>query len=137
MKPINVPNIPVDIAKSRVARFRAEITEQIPAIKAPRAILIPINDLMAIVDKYSTVDENGNIRHTLKGVRAYFAVKRDEVASEDNVTALIVAVDKEGNDLINTTDGLAEEEDGSGIYDFTLPCPTECDVDSPLYIGIE
>jgi hypothetical protein len=137
MKPINTPTIPVNMAKARVKRFREQLIDQVPESNIPRAILIPIDDLMAIVEKYTVVDDDGNITNSLSGVRAYFAVKVSDMDLDDDVTALIVAVDKEGKDLINTKKGLGnpgDDDDDSEIYDFTRPCPDICDVGSPLYI---
>jgi hypothetical protein len=135
MKPINVPTIPLKAAVARVTRFREQLSKQAPESTIPRAILIPINDLMAIVEKYSSVDEAGNITNELQGVRAYFAVKLTDEQLDDDVTALIVAVDKNGKDIIPTTDtGLGNPGDGSEIYDFTKPCPDVCDPESPLYV---
>jgi len=134
MIPINVPTIPLEAAKSRVRRFRDQMLEKGGNPDGtPRAILIPINDLLAIIEKYSTVDEDGNVINSLRGVRAYFAVKATDKELADDVTALIVAVDKKGKDIIPTSDALGGE-DGSEIYDFTVPCPTECDPESPLYV---
>ncbi len=135
MKPINVPTIPLEEAVARVTRFREKMVKSaaIPENDIPRAILIPIDDLLAIILKYSTVDEEGNVKSTLQGVRTYFAIKKEDEDLPDEVTALVVAVDIEGNDLINTGVGLGEG-DGSDIYDFTRPCPDICDPESPLFI---
>ena len=136
MKPINVPTIPLDEAIYRVTRFREKMIKSaaIPESNIPRAVLIPINDLLAIIQKYTTVDDEGNAISTLTGVRTYFAIKATDQDLPDEVTALVVAVDKEGNDLINTTIALGEGGDGSDIYDFTKPCPSECDPESPLFV---
>lgn len=134
MKKINVPTIPLPEAKARVTRFREQmINAKVFNEAIPRAILIPIDDLMAIVEKYSKIDQNGDITSELKGIRAYFAVKETDKELPNDVTALIVAVDKQGNDIIPTSDAITEEE-GSEIYDFTQPCPSECDPSSPLYV---
>lgn len=106
---------------------------QVPDENVPRAILIPIGDLMAIIQKYQTVDENGDVANSLQGIRAYFAVKVADKELPDDVTALIVAVDKHGKDIIPTSDALTDAE-GSEIYDFTQPCPTQCDPESPLFV---
>ncbi|MGF1923604.1 MAG: hypothetical protein ACQUHE_05455 [Bacteroidia bacterium] len=136
MKPINVPTIPVNEAVARVTRFREKMIQSaaIPESNIPRAILIPIEDLMSIIQKYTTVDDEGNVRSTLKGVRTYFAIKATDQDLPDEVTALVVAVDLKGNDLINTGSGLGDDEEGSEIYDFTAPCPDICDPSSPLYV---
>ena len=119
MKPINVPTIPVNEAIARVTRFREKMVKSaaIPESNIPRAILIPIDDLLAIIQKYTTIDDEGNVKSTLKGVRTYFAIKATDQNLTDEVTALVVA-----------------EEGGSEIYDFTTPCPSECDPESPLFV---
>lgn len=134
MKPIKVPTVRLPEAQIRIERFRKQLKGSMPESNIPRAILIPIEDLMAIVNKYQTVDANGDITNTLQGIRAYFAVKITDMAKPDDVTALIVAVDKEGNDIVNNPDTLADEVDGSEIYDFTKPCPDQCDPSSPLFV---
>jgi hypothetical protein len=133
MKPINTPTISLPDAVARVTRFRKQLIDQVPETNIPRAILIPIDDLMAIVEKYSFVDAAGNVRNSLQGVRAYFAVKLTDTAMPDDVTALIVPVDLKGNDIISSSGNLTEGP--TDIYDFTKPCPDQCDPASPLYIG--
>lgn len=137
MKPINVPTIPLEDAIARVTLFREKMLKSaaVPEESVPRAILIPIDDLLAIIQKYTTVDDEGNVRSTLKGVRTYFAIKPTDHDLPDEVTALVVAVDMQGNDLINTgTEIGLGDEGGSEIYDFTAPCPSECDPESPLFV---
>lgn len=136
MKPINVPTIPLNEAIDRVTLFREKMVKSaaIPESNIPRAILIPIADLLAIIQKYSSVDEEGNVVSKLQGVRTYFAIKATDQDLPDEVTALVVAVDKDGNDLINTKLGSGDDEEGSEIYDFTAPCPDVCDPESPLFV---
>ncbi len=136
MKPINVPTIPLDDAITRVTLFREKMLKSaaVPEESIPRAILIPIDDLLAIIQKYATVDDEGNVKSSLIGVRTYFAIKPTDHDLPDEVTALVVAVDKQGNDLINTTSGLGAEDEGTEIYDFTRPCPDVCDPESPLFV---
>lgn len=135
MNSTNVPTIPLKAAKARVERFRRQMIDaEVADEKIPRAILIPIDDLLAIIKKYSTVDEGGNIINELQGVRAYFAVKATDKELLDDVTGLIVAVDKNGRDIIPVgEDGLGDPKD-SEIYDFTKPCPDSCDPTSPLFV---
>lgn len=132
---INVPTVPLQEAIDRVTRFRDQLINQVPEANIPRAVFIPIADLMAIIDKFQDLDEHGNIRNSLTGVRAYFAVKESDQDLPDDVTALIVPVDLKGGDIVTQTDGVGEdEEDDSDIYDFTQPCPSQCDTTSPLYV---
>lgn len=130
---INTPTIPLRDAQARIERYRAQMSAYVPAENMPRAILIPIDDLLAIIKQYETVDDLGNITNTLRGVRAYFAVKASDQALPDDITALIVPVDLQGNDIVMAPEGGVGGTDDTEIYDFTKPCPTECDTKSPLY----
>ena len=59
-------------------------------------------------------------------VRGYLGVGDD--GSGDGIVEhlMLVGVDAQGNDMI-------DESEGWHIYDFTRPCPTTCDENSPLY----
>lgn len=54
-------------------------------------------------------------------IRAYIGVDENGVNK-----LMLVGVDADGKDMIN-------DAEGQYIYDFTMPCPSTCDVDSPLY----
>ncbi len=129
---INTPTIPLRDAQLRIERYRKQLSAYVPQENLPCAILIPIDDLLSIIKQYETVDEEGNITNKLRGVRAYFAVKATDQELPDDITALIVPVDLQGNDVVVNPDKLGGVDD-TEIYDFTKPCPTECDVKSPLY----
>lgn len=75
-----------------------------------KASLISQDDLKGLMDE---IGENG--------IRAYNGI-------DDNgaYKLIIVAVDANGKDLI-------DPENGFNIYDFTLPCPATCDVNSQLF----
>lgn len=135
MKPLNVPTIPVDVAVERVKLFRARMIKAaaVEETAIPRAILIPIEDLQAIVRKFTSVDDNGQSHSSIQGVRAYFSITESDKDLPDPVTALIVPVSLQGNDIITTPRGTAGEDD-TEIYDFTKPCPDQCDPESPLYV---
>ena len=135
MKPTNVPTIPLNAAIARVKRFRERMIDAaaVEDTSIPRAVLIPIDDLMAIVKKYTATNENGESFVTLQGVRAYFDIKFTDRELPDPVTALIVPVDLKGNDIIYTPQGLGDSEE-TEIYDFTKPCPSQCDPESPLFV---
>lgn len=75
-----------------------------------KAFLIPEADITQLLAEEGVAN-----------VRAYMGI------DENNTQKLmLVAVDAEGNDMIN-------EENGQYIYDFTQPCPKTCDVNSPLF----
>lgn len=74
------------------------------------AFLIPEIDLTQVIAERETVN-----------VRSYLGI------DENNICKLmIVGVDASGNDLI-------DDAKGQYIYDFTSPCQTDCDVNSPLF----
>jgi hypothetical protein len=54
-------------------------------------------------------------------VRAYLGMDDNGVAK-----LILVAVDSNGEDMV-------DEAKEHYIYDFTTPCPTTCDLKSPLY----
>ncbi len=122
--------ISLELALSRVSRFRERLVEVLPDSQIPRAILIPIEDLLEIVDRYR--DPNDEHKHKIKGVRAYLSIKEDvsPVVKQNEVIALIVPVTHDGKDII--FDPVNDDE--TEIYDFTGPCPSECDESSPLFI---
>lgn len=132
--PINTPTIPLRDAQIRIERYIQQLSASVPADRIPRAILIPIDDLLAIIKQYESVDDEGNITNKLRGVRAYFAVKASDEELPDDITALIVPVDLQGNDIVIAPGGAVGGEDETEIYDFTKPCPTECDPNSPLFV---
>lgn len=93
-------------AQERAVRWREQSIEGANF----KASLISSEDLNGLVGE---LGENG--------IRAYNGINAD-----GDYKLMIVAVDAEGNDLI-------DEENGHYIYDFTQPCPKNCDLNSPLY----
>lgn len=75
-----------------------------------KAHLIPQIDVTELLAEDDVVD-----------IRAYIGVDGNGVNK-----LMLVGVDAAGNDLIN-------DAAGQYIYDFTKPCPSTCDVNSPLY----
>lgn len=96
--------IPLETAQKWAAKWQSD-----PAHKI-KAFLIPKEDITQLF-KYDGVCD----------VRTYMGI--DE---EGNHKLIIVGVDADGKDLIN-----ADQE--QFIYDFARPCPTECDMRSPLF----
>ncbi len=126
--------ISVELAKSRIKRFRDALTEYLPDSEIPRAVFIPIEDILAIADKYRLSHETSKShKHKISGVRAYLAIteRPSEVAKQNEVIALMVPVSHDGKDIVQ--DNLNDADD-TEIYDFTKPCPTSCDESSPLFV---
>jgi len=88
-----------------------------------RAFNIPLVDLQEVIK------EEG-----VTSVRAYIGVDKKviegEVVFEEKL--MIVGVDANGKDMISSSDGVSLNNDSNDIYDFTTPCPTVCDNDSPM-----
>lgn len=80
------------------------------------AFNVPLDDLKDVLKEKGIVS-----------VRAYLGV--DENGEEK---LMIVGVDKYNKDMLSSRDGENLDEDSGQIYDFTRPCPTTCDQESPL-----
>ena len=141
---------PVDIDKAIIyaRKWQHENTTH------AKAFLIPAGDLIACLEEMEVLVNDGDGNYTLNnvensGVRAYMAIKRPEgtPASPETEKLLIVGtkVDCTGKhrDIIEgerpsgckdkTVETAVSALKGSGVYDFTAPCPSECDPNSPLY----
>jgi hypothetical protein len=93
-------------AKARAKRWR-ENTLKGTDFKASLISQADLTGLMAEIGETS--------------IRAY-----NGIDSAGDYKLMIVAVDENGNDLI-------DDSKGQYIYDFTMPCPKICDINSPLY----
>lgn len=151
-----IPTIPVEEAiriTSNWRSFYAEIyndsTENHKKIDPDgkevfRGFRIPIEDLEEIIK----VSKKFNAESTEKitSVRAYLVKDTDDPKQLKDIHVILVPVvgGKEiepfpkgneapfGRDLLEGPN-VALGEGESQVYDFTAPCPTECDPDSPLY----
>ena len=72
--------------------------------------------LIPEIDITQLLTENG-----VANVRAYIGIDENGINK-----LMLVGVDANGNDMIN-------DQKAQYIYDFTVPCPTTCDINSPLY----
>lgn len=118
-----------------------------------KAFLIPALDLIEVLEEMNILLHQGEGNYKLgdlknSGVRTYLAIDRPidtmPVASTEKLLIVGTYVDKEGihRDIIKGEEleqyeknikVMVENLDGSGIYDFTDPCPTTCDNNSPLF----
>lgn len=97
-----------------------------------RGFRIPISDFHELLDKAREIDESspGN---PVVAVRAYLA-RHTEGAEKDSMHVVlvpVVAADDQvaypyGKDMLSF-------QGESTIYDFTTPCPEQCDTRSQLY----
>jgi hypothetical protein len=81
-----------------------------------KAFLIPGIDLTQVLAEEGVQD-----------IRTYFGVD-----GSGQPHLMVVGVDANGNDMIDQ-DQLVNQKNDWHIYDFSLPCPSTCDVKSPLF----
>ncbi len=138
-EPLEDTTIPVKTAQAWVGTWQ----EMNP--KRAKAFLIPMSDLinsfieMGIATK--TDDGTYRVDEIPDGaVRAYVGTNPDpssrEMQNGYGNKLFIVGTVKEGDiyrDIIKGEENaMAIEPQGSGIFDFTKPCPSDCDPQSPL-----
>lgn len=95
-----------------------------------RGFRIPINDLEALLDDAGYTLTKKEHAPDIDFVRTYLAIKNEAM------DLIIVPVSKLDEQYPNGADILSMTIDGKPkctIYDFTTPCPTQCDTSSPLY----
>ena len=88
-----------------------------------RAFNIPLIDLQEVIKEEGVTSVRGYI-----GVEE--KIVEGEVVFEEKL--MIVGVDANGKDMISSIDGVSLSSDSNDIFDFTTPCPTVCDTESPL-----
>lgn len=125
------PPVPLPDAIDMTTNWRAyygEITGTDPA-DAFRGFKIPLEDLQSIIDLAKTDP-------TIDAARAYLALgapSNGNIIDPSTIHILLVPVrgtTPKGIDVLEAQRGDIME---STIMDFTQPCPSMCDVDSPLY----
>jgi hypothetical protein len=125
--------VPVDEAVARTTNWRQLYKEALKCKEQEilRAFYIPIEDIIAL---YNFFTEH---QVMVKGVRGYFGhnplTPIDPTIYETEM--LLCPVDQDGCDILTAPPSLAGVlgTDASTIYDFTAPCPTNCDTSSVLY----
>ena len=133
---MNCKTLDIDKAEAYTLKWQTENKN-----KHCSAFLIPATDLicslteMGII-KDGVVDEN-NL--DTAGVRAYMAIDSSIKEGYGEKLVLVGTVDVGGvhRDIVEGEKGgyaaaLGITMDGSGAFDFTSPCPNDCDDDSPL-----
>jgi len=97
-----------------------------------RGFRIPINDFHELLDKAREID-NDNPGNPVVAVRIYLA-RHTEGPSKDQMHVVLVPV-VQGDDPLMFPYGVDMLSFGgtSAVYDFTTPCPEQCDKRSPLY----
>lgn len=125
--------VPVNEAVGRTTNWRQLYQDVVKCEECDilRAFFIPISDIIELYHFYK------KHKVEISGVRGYFGHNPlDPIDPSVYETELMLCpVDQQGNDILTPPPslqgvvGLGE----STIYDFTTPCPTNCDTSSALY----
>lgn len=145
-------SIPVLEAQTYVKKWQSEnsATNKKGGLKHAKAFLIPAGDLIDCLIEMEILKDLSCVNTSLvdsASIRAYMGIDRpssDDMQSAETEKLVLVATTKEvdGTNKIIHRD-IIEGYDiknppphkliGTGIFDFTDPCPTTCDPNSPLY----
>jgi hypothetical protein len=103
--------------------WRTYIGKIEPDEKYIRAFNIPMSDIQNLADFTNCPN-----------VRAYLAM--DDATDISTLKIILVPVDAENNDVLSIPiAGAVGGDTQSSIYDLTSPCPSICDINSPLFGG--
>lgn len=132
--------IPLTDAKDWAAKWQSENPNK------AKAFLIPIEDLIETLKEMNVLQEvPGQGTFTINnipdaGVRAYMAIDDNvppSVGSNEKLLLVGTAMDSQGTHCDIVEDGHYPtggiQRVGTGIFDFTKPCPNYCDMGSPLF----
>ncbi|MBU2939035.1 hypothetical protein KO494_05720 [Lacinutrix sp. C3R15] len=146
----NSKSIPIKIAKERVKKWQLENSNKNvnDDLIHAKAFLISANDLIDCLIEMEVLKDKSCINTSLvanASVRAYMAIDRakGKIASADTERLVLVSTVKEvvNNKIIHRDiiEGYTLKNPppyklvGTGTFDFTKPCPSNCDTESPLY----
>ena len=144
MKTQTKPKNSINILKAKKWAKRYQQTSDTGA----KAFLIPVIDLLESMEEMGVitrwVDAEGKAHYNIDdiqgaSVRAYMAVDKDKISEPSKGEKLLIVgteIDSKGihRDIIKDEgSGLSATVEGSGVFDFTQPCPNSCDVNSPLF----
>lgn len=125
------------------AEHSNEITPDGPDVF--RGFRIPIEDLEQILEVIKKF--NGENSEKINSIRAYLVKDTQDITKLKDIHIVLLPVvggkkmepvprtstlSPYGSDLLEVEDGTSHITK-SVIFDFTSPCPTECDTGSPLY----
>ena len=98
-----------------------------------KAFLIPVDDLLACFDEMGlklSKDANGKFQVASDGAEAYI---RSYMAIDDGGEERLLIVGTKSSDGTQYDDMVETPSGDSLVYDFTKPCPSDCDPGSKLY----
>jgi hypothetical protein len=119
-KKISSPPIPLEEAKQQAANWRSYC----------KKLLEGLEDLRIVTDLAK--DDSG---HDVAGLRIYFRLEKSDSDLGDLQAMIVPVIHIAAMNYLQDYTHLrksADTEDTSLVYDFTKPCPTECDSESLL-----
>src|SRR5215213_9178813 len=117
--------IPDKVAEGYARNWRdAGKPEKLELIAHIKGFVIPKED----IDHVHKIMED----HDGVGCRVYFGIQGP--AETGILRFMIVPLNSEGKDILMQHHPLTMDEE-STVYDFTRPCPSQCDCDSPMNGG--
>jgi len=116
------PGIPESVGVDYTTNYRTYISGIDKNPDYIHAFNIPMQDIASLADFTKC-----------PSVRAYLGMSNPKDIS--TLKLVLVPVDSSNIDIlsIQVPDGSGGLVDQSSIYDFTSPCPQNCDIDSPLF----
>jgi len=148
---IKTKSIPVLEAQTYVKKWQSENSEtnKKGGLKHAKAFLIPAGDLIDCLLEMEIIKDLSCINTSLvdsAGIRAYMGIDRlpsDDIPSAETEKLVLVATTKEDDGTKTIHRDIIEgyvlknppphKLIGTGVFDFTEPCPTVCDPNSPFY----
>lgn len=119
---VPTPGIPEATAIAYTTNYRNYISGFDKDPNYIRAFNIPMEDITSLADFTKC-----------PSVRAYLGMSDPKDIS--TLKLVLVPVDNLNNDILSipVANGVGDVVDQSSIYDFTSPCPQNCDLASPLF----
>lgn len=125
-----VPGVDITTVQTELAQWRTFNAQVLNGGQNSADIVngyfIPIGDIQNVILGNATA-----LGYTPTGVRAYFALRSPQnTPAEANLHLYIVAVDQNGNDVVEYTPPPTQNDPNpqpvSLVYDTTVPCPPTC-----------
>ncbi|WP_299219008.1 hypothetical protein [uncultured Aquimarina sp.] len=138
MNPDNENTISKDTGAQWTANWRTQHPNVVNAFLIPAVDFVEVLNEIGILDDAAAQQAQTNANNLNSKVRGYLAIDGD--GTEKIIFVGTENVDGVYRDIIDgTVDGnpttlksSASDTTTSGIYDFTTPCPPDCDQNSPL-----
>lgn len=135
----NENTIPKDTGAQWTANWRSQHPNTVNAFLIPAVDFVEVLNEIGVLDDAAATQAQANANNLNSKIRGYLAI-------DDSNTEKIIFVGTENVDGVNrdiidgTIDGTtptalkssASNPSTSGVYDFTTPCPPDCDENSPL-----